>query len=261
LFKNNPDLEIFEKEYQEKSNNNISGSEKCIDQVKQPCHTIESVMLVEHEMKSHLEGLVKRLFGDKIKYKWVEAYFPFTQPSWELEIFHNERWIEILGCGIMRNEILSKAGIYNSIGYAFGAGLERLAMILYEIPDIRLFWSQDSGFLNQFNERDLDKNIRYKPVSQFPQCTNDLSFWLPSELSLETFSVNDFYDLVRDIGGDVIEQATLRDKFKHPKSGKQSFTFRIVYRHMEKTLTQKEVNEIHENIAKEMVVKFNVKIR
>lgn len=161
----------------------------------------------------------------------------------------------------MRNEILSKAGIYNSIGYAFGAGLERLAMILYDIPDIRLFWSQDSGFLSQFNEKNLDKNTKYKAVSQFPQCSNDLSFWLPEELTLETFAVNDFYDLVREIGGDVIEQVSLQDQFKHPKTGKQSFCFRIVYRHMEKTLTQKEVNEIHANIAKEMVAKYNVKIR
>lgn len=72
LFKNNPDLEIFEKEYKEnESSQSGASSEKCIDQVKQPCHTIESVMLVEHEMKTQLEGLVKRLFGKNIKYKWV----------------------------------------------------------------------------------------------------------------------------------------------------------------------------------------------
>lgn len=72
LFKNNPDLEIFEKEYSENANSGIIGSsEKCIDQVKQPCHTVESVKLIEYEMKSVLEGLVKTLFGTKIKYKWV----------------------------------------------------------------------------------------------------------------------------------------------------------------------------------------------
>lgn len=72
LFKNNPDLEIFEKEYSENSNSGLVGSsDKCIDQVKQPCHTVESVKLIEHEMKSVLEGLVKKLFGTKIKYRWV----------------------------------------------------------------------------------------------------------------------------------------------------------------------------------------------
>lgn len=161
----------------------------------------------------------------------------------------------------MRNEILHKAGVNNSIGYAFGMGLERLAMILYQIPDIRLFWSQDSGFLNQFSENDLNKNFKYKSVSQYPQCPNDLSFWLPAELPLDAFSANDFYDLVRDIGGDTVEQVTLQDKFTHPKTGRNSLCFRIVYRHMEKTLTQKETNEIHQKIADELVEKYNVAIR
>lgn len=191
----------------------------------------------------------------------VDAFFPFTQPSWELEIFHNGGWVEILGCGVMKNQILSKAGVYNSIGFAFGLGLERLAMILYEIPDIRLFWSEDSGFLNQFSDEELDKNFKYKAVSQYPQCSNDLSFWLPADVPLEAFAANDFYDLVRDIGGDVIEQVTLHDKFTHPKTGRNSLCFRIIYRHMERTLTQKEVNAVHAKIGAELVDKYCVTIR
>lgn len=191
----------------------------------------------------------------------VDAYFPFTAPSWELEIFHNEKWMEILGCGIMRHEILMKAGVKSSIGFAFGMGLERLAMILYNIPDIRLFWSQDTGFLNQFNEKELNKNFKYKAISAFPQCANDLSFWLPENLPLDAFSANDFYDLVRDIGGDVVEQVTLLDKFTHPKTRRNSMTFRIVYRHMERTLTQKETNEIHEKISAKLIEKYEVTIR
>lgn len=161
----------------------------------------------------------------------------------------------------MRNEILKHAGVYNSIGFAFGLGLERLAMILYKIPDIRLFWSTDSGFLNQFNEKDINKNIKYKAVSQFPQCTNDLSFWLPADLAIEAFSANDFNDLVREVGGDYVEQVKLIDKFTHPKTGRNSLSFRIIYRHMERTLTKKEANVIHEKISKELVEKYGVTIR
>lgn len=73
LFKNNPDLEIFEKEVKATVGSGIGSSEKCIDQVKQPCHTVEAVKVVEYEMKSVLEGLVKKLFGDKIKYRWVSS--------------------------------------------------------------------------------------------------------------------------------------------------------------------------------------------
>lgn len=151
-------------------------------------------------------------------------------------------------------------------------------MVLFDIPDIRLFWSTDSGFLNQFKD---DKIVKYKPISVYPQCVNDLSFWLPEDLSIETFSANDFYDMVRNVGGEVVEQVwtnfgvfvgtqtnklrflqvTLIDKFKHPKSGKSSLCFRIVYRHMERTLTQAEVNVIHAKIGAEMVKDFNVVIR
>jgi phenylalanyl-tRNA synthetase alpha chain len=263
LFKNNPDLEIFEKNYKENVNppNLIATSEKCIDQLKQSCHTIEAVKLMEYEMKNVLERMIVSIFGKKLEYKWVDAHFPFTQPSWELEIHHKGKWIEILGCGIMRNEIINKAGVQNSIGYAFGLGLERLAMIIYNIPDIRLFWSQDSGFLTQFNESDLNKNFQYKAISQYPQCNNDISFWLPSNLTFETFAMNDVYDVVRNVGGDVVEQVILLDKFTHPKTGKNSLTFRIVYRHMERTMTQEEANEIHAKISKELIEKYEIKIR
>lgn len=74
LFKNNPDLEIFEKEYKEDNNSNVIGSsEKCIDQVKQSCHTVEGVKMIEHEMKNVLERLIKRLFGMKTKFRWVRS--------------------------------------------------------------------------------------------------------------------------------------------------------------------------------------------
>lgn len=161
----------------------------------------------------------------------------------------------------MKNDILARAGVQNSIGFAFGLGLERLAMIIYDIPDIRLFWSQDSGFLSQFDEKELHKNFKYKAVSQYPQCSNDLSFWLPTELNFDTFSLNDLYDVVRNVGGDVIEQVVVLDKFTHPKTKRNSLTVRIIYRHMERTLTQAEVNKIHAEIAKELISKYNVKIR
>ena len=136
----------------------------------------------------------------------MDSYFPFTQPSWELEILYQGNWLEVLGSGIMRNEILEESGVTNTIGWAFGVGLERLTMVLYDVPDIRLFWSKDSGFLNQFKEHEFGKQIKYKAVSQYPQCANDLSFWLPEQISIDQFSSNDFYDLVRDVAGDIVEQ-------------------------------------------------------
>lgn len=223
---------------------------------KQACHTLEAVKLMEFEMKSSLEGLAKELFGEKVPFRWVDTDFPFTLPSWELELEHNGKWMEMLGCGIMKQPILSNAGVNNRIGWAFGIGLERIAMCLYKIPDIRLFWSTDSGFLNQFITDDVNAKIAYKEISQFPQCINDISFWIPAQ-----FDSNDFYDLVRTIGGDLVEQVELVDNFTHPKKKRTSHCYRITYRHMEKTLTQEEVNSVHKIIEDESRKQLNIEIR
>ena len=212
---------------------------------KQKTHTKEAVKLLEESLKSCLLGLTKELFGPNIQYKWVDCYFPFTHPSWELEIQYQGNWLEVLGCGIIEQEILCNAGVQNKLGFAFGLGLERLAMILYQIPDIRLFWSTDSGFLSQFVTDDINSKIVYCPISKHPQCVNDISFWLPLPQNGYLFSKNDFYDLIRSVGGDLIEQVECYDEFYHPKKKRQSQSYRITYRHMERTLTQEEVNKLH----------------
>lgn len=248
LFPNDHSLQLFE----EGDNRDSFGGQE-----KQACHTLEAVKLMEHELKSTLEGLANYLFGN-VKYRWVDTYFPFTQPSWELEVFYEGDWLELLGCGIMRQPILTNSGVTDRIGWAFGIGLERVAMCLYKIPDIRLFWSQDTGFVNQFKTKDVNKSITYKTISQFPQCINDISFWLPENVD---FSSNDFYDLVRNEGGDLVEQVQLIDNFTHPKTKKISHCYRIVYRHMEKTLTQDEVNVMHQKIEDAAKSKLGVTIR
>jgi len=226
------------------------------DNTKQGVHSLDAARLVEADLKECLLGLAKHLFGDTVQYRWVDCYFPFTHPSWELEVLYNGEWLEVLGCGVMEQEILFKAGVHDKVGWAFGLGLERLAMVLYSIPDIRLFWSQDSGFLSQFSDAKPESKITYKTLSKFPQCTNDISFWLQ-----DSISPNDFYDLVREVGGDIVEQVKLVDEFKHPKSGLISHCYRIVYRHMSRTLTQDYVNSIHKSIEEAAVANLNVKLR
>ncbi|MED6283835.1 Phenylalanyl-tRNA synthetase [Characodon lateralis] len=114
-----------------------------------------------------------------------------------------------------------ETGAGNKLGWAFGLGLERLAMIHYNIPDIRLFWSRDERFLKQFRVNDLQQHICFQPLSKYPPLHNDISFWLPdpkeSEPGRESFTENDFYELVRSVGGDLVEKVTLVDDFAHPK--------------------------------------------
>jgi phenylalanyl-tRNA synthetase alpha chain len=191
--------------------------------------------------------------------RWIDAYFPFTHPSFELEIRHQDKWIEMLGCGVVESEILrnSSSSFDRHIAFAVGFGLERLAMIKYSIPDIRLFWTKDSGVTSQFVGRSHQDHFKYRPISNHPQSYNDCSFWLdrpgqPNE--------QDFNELVREVGGDLIEQVQLIDQFQD-KKGRQSNCYRIVYRSYERTLTKSEVNQLHDQIKQVVIDKFSVQMR
>ncbi|XP_042237753.1 phenylalanine--tRNA ligase, mitochondrial-like [Homarus americanus] len=225
---------------------------------KQGVHTAEALHLLESDLKGCLLGLATSLFGQDIEARWVDAYFPFTHPSWELEVKLNDVWVELLGCGLIEQEILFNRGVEDKIGWAFGLGLERWAMKLFGIPDIRLFWSTDSGFLSQFHFDDPTKPVKYKTVSKYMQCSNDISFWLPAD---GQYNSTDFFDLVRTVGGDTVEQVHLIDAFTHQKKKLTSHCYRIVYRHMEKVLTQEEVNILHRRIEEEAAANLNVTIR
>ncbi|XP_072153337.1 probable phenylalanine--tRNA ligase, mitochondrial isoform X2 [Bemisia tabaci] len=184
--------------------------------------------------------------------------FSYKQPEHTLDaskVVEQELKAFLIG---LTEHLFGKVGAGDRIGWAFGLGLERLAMALYSIPDIRLFWSEDPGFLCQFDVEDVNKNVTYKPVSEYPPCINDISFWLPET---QEYSSNDFYDLVRSVGGDLIEQIRLIDSFTHPKKGTTSHCYRIVYRHLEKTLTQEEVNQLHKAIELAAAENLQVKIR
>ncbi|XP_036438492.1 phenylalanine--tRNA ligase, mitochondrial [Colossoma macropomum] len=211
---------------------------------KQETHTLEAVKLVEFNLKQTLTRLIRHLFGEELEIRWVECYFPFTHPSFEMEVRFQGDWLEVLGCGVMEQELVHSAGAENKMGWAFGLGLERLAMVLFGIPDIRLFWSQDERFLKQFRLPNIYDPVTFQALSKYPPLFNDISFWLPTE----GYTDNDFYDLVRSIGGDLVEKVTLEDQFTHPKTKKVSHCYRIVYRHMERTLTQEEVRVIHQAI-------------
>ncbi|KAA0191602.1 Phenylalanyl-tRNA synthetase alpha chain, partial [Fasciolopsis buskii] len=250
---------------------------------RQPQHTNETAKRLEFELKTVLQSLARFLFGPDLQIRWVEAYFPFTHPSWELEVKTRvgytgdsvEEWTELLGCGLMRQEILERAGITSKVGYAFGLGLERWAMQLYHIPDIRLFWTRDSGFLHQFETDDIHRRIVYRPVSVFPQCVLDLSFWLnddPSQTAVKSEQQDepdavsraierDFYDIVRSVAGDLIEQVRLIDRFSDPKTGRRSHCYRLIYRDQHRTLTMDEVRPIHDQIAQSVRDRFGVQIR
>lgn len=210
--------------------------------------------LAANELKEVLEGLAKHLFGD-VECRWVDAYFPFTVPSYELEIFFNGEWLEVLGCGVVQQQILEKNGWKGCKAWAFGLGLERLAMVKFAISDIRLFWSDDQRFTKQFKAGNL--GTKFKSYSKYPPCFKDVSFWLPEQ----GFTENNLCEVVRDIAGDLVESVTLVDQFTHPKTKKESNCFRVAYRSMERSLTDEEINDLQERVRNTMVEKLGAELR
>lgn len=215
----------------------------------------EKVITVD-DLKDVLVEIAHALFGEDVKYRFNKDRFPYTDPSIEMEIEVRGDWVEILGCGLVRPVVLENFGVdadvYN--GWAFGFGLERLAIISMELPDIRLLWSDDPRVTSQ-----LTLGNTYEEVSPYPPITRDISFVVDSD-----FEPNDYFDLIRDIGGDLVEEAMLLDKYEDEEKfgeGKTSYTYRIIYRSHERTLESDEVDPLQDKLYEETAKQFNAELR
>lgn len=142
-------------------NEDISARSHCI------FHQVEGLYIDTDvsfaDLKQTLLYFTKEMFG-KSKIRLRPSYFPFTEPSAEVDIYwgletetdykitKGTGWLEIMGCGMVDPNVLKNANIDPEIysGYAFGMGIERIAMLLYQIPDIRMFYENDVRFLEQF---------------------------------------------------------------------------------------------------------------
>ncbi len=131
-------------------------------------HQVEGLVIDKNitmaDLKGTLEVFVKKLYGEETRLRFRPHHFPFTEPSAEVDIScfncggegcricKGEGWIEILGCGMVHPKVLKNCGIdpEEYSGFAFGIGLERVAMFRYDIDDIRLFYENDVRFLEQF---------------------------------------------------------------------------------------------------------------
>jgi phenylalanyl-tRNA synthetase alpha chain len=105
-------------------------------------------------LKAILREFIERFFERPAKVRFRPSYFPFTEPSAEVDVLSQSgRWLEILGCGMVHPKVLANVGIdpEQYRGYAFGMGVERLAMLYYGIDDIRLLFENDLRFLRQFS--------------------------------------------------------------------------------------------------------------
>ena len=120
-------------------------------------HQVEGIYVDKDVTFSHLKDLIYKiiysLFGEEVKLRFRPSYFPFTEPSAEVDILSEEgKWLEILGCGIVNPVVLKNCNVDPNqySGLAFGLGVERIAMLKHGVSDIREFYKSNLDFLNQF---------------------------------------------------------------------------------------------------------------
>lgn len=213
-------------------------------------------IITQQNLKDVQIDLAKGIFGPDIEYKFLEDTFPYTVESLEMDIKFNGDWLEVNGAGLVNPIVMEKFGLdpekYN--GWAFGFG-ERLAMIKMEIPDIRIIWSEDPRITSQF--KDIDS--KFKEVSKFPATIRDISFIINKDINL-----NNYYEIVRDYADNLIEEVKLLDEYENEEkfgADKKSYTFRITYRSMERTLTNEEINKIQEEIRQKTEQELSAVLR
>jgi phenylalanyl-tRNA synthetase alpha chain len=224
----------------------------------------ESEPLDIENLKNALSQVAKGVFGEATIIRFNPDTFPYTDPSLELEINvkgtaaegpAKGEWLELLGGGMPKASVFKKLGNLEGYhGWAFGFGIERLAIVSMALPDIRLLWSDDERVKKQ-----LKLGQQFVEVSKYPPVVRDISFVVPKE-----FVPNDYFDLVREILGDMAEQVELLDTYENEAklgAGKVSYAYRITYRSLDKTLTNEEVTELHKKLEAATVQEFGATIR
>jgi len=214
----------------------------------------EDGILKLDDLKDVLSQIVKSIFGDDAVFRFNEDVFPYTDPSLEVELQIEGEWVELLGGGMPKKAVLKNMGVEGYNGWAYGFGLERLAISSMKLPDIRLLWSEDERVRKQ-----LVLGKPYEEVSKYPPVIRDISFVVS-----KSFIPNDYFDLVREVAGDLVEEVALIDKYENDEKfgkDKMSYAYRITYRSVDRTLTNEEIDTLHNKLEEETKSVFGASIR
>jgi len=213
----------------------------------------EGKNIIPDDLKRTLSEVAESL---GINHRFYDHNFPYTDPSFEMEMEMNGKWVELVGSGMVRKSVLQNFGLTGYHGWAFGFGLERLAIGNMRLPDIRLLWSTDPRVTKQ-----LKLGQKFVEVSKFPPITRDISFIVKKNTN---FVPNNYFDLIRDIGGDLVEEVALLDKYENPDrigADNVSYTYRVVYRSNDRTLTDNEIQPLQNRLIDETEHQFQAEIR
>src|SRR3989344_5784898 len=187
--------------------------------------------LVFDDLKKGLTAITKNLFGPQVNLRFNPDTFPYTNPSLEVEVETDGQWIEILGGGMPRPEVLANFGVRGYNGWAIDPRVTRQLIL----------------------------GQKYWPVSKYPVISRDISFVVPN-----TFVPNDYFDLIRDLGGDLVEEMALVDRYEDKAkwgAGRISYTYRIIYRSLDRTLTNTEINDLDQKIRERTASEFSAELR
>lgn len=174
---------------------------------------------LKDEQQTTLIELAKHLIGSDIKYRWTDVNSASTEPSWMFEIYHQNEWQRISSGGLIRNKILTKSERPNSVGWEIAINLDRLAMTLYNIFDIRQLWNSSPNFLRRFEPKTIiprktqttsgvkttAENLAARPKIEVIQTFKPkkkqhemrISYILPNDVDLETFPVDDLCKFIQ----------------------------------------------------------------
>jgi phenylalanyl-tRNA synthetase alpha chain len=225
--------------------------------------TPENQKLEIEDLQNALTQLMQGVFGPQVKIRFNPDTFPYTDPSLEVEMNvkgtaaegpAKGEWLELFGGGMPKPSVLKKMGVEAYHGWAFGLGLERLAIASMALPDIRLLWSTDERV-----KRQLVLGQEYKEVSKYPPIVRDISFIVPKD-----FVPNNYFDLARDVAGDLVEEIKLLDKYENDAkfgTDKMSYAYRITYRSIERTLTSEEIDVLHKKLEAATIATLGATIR
>lgn len=236
----------------------------------------EKEIINQDTLKEVLSNTIKSIFGENVEFRFNVDTFPYTTDSLEVEVKNGEKWLEVLWAGVVKWEVLEKLWIdstkYN--WWAFGFGIERLAMALKKIPDIRIFWSDDKRILSQWGNLETP----YKEISQFPPVYKDISMIVEkskfiidekekNETKLTRETESNFFAItwiIRDIWDPLIEEVKIIDNFENDKKFgiyKKSITIKIVFRAIDRTLTNEEINKIYFEIRDKLSKELGFELR
>jgi phenylalanyl-tRNA synthetase alpha chain len=223
----------------------------------------ESEAIDPQDLKDVLGEIVHAVFGPEMQFRVNDDTFPYTDPSFEVEVNvkgtaaegpARGEWLEVLGSGMPKASVMKKMGAEGYHGWAFGFGIERLAIISMALPDIRLLWSDDERIKKQ-----LVLGNAFVEVSKYPPIIRDISFIVDTD-----FVPNNYFDLVRDVAGDLVEEVALLDRYENAEKfgpDKVSYAYRITYRSIERTLTSEEIDTLHKKLEAVTAQTYQAQVR